>query len=354
MVNYTIDPMEVFKELYNPNSLSYSQRMMISILLRPELVLENSRGSLFILPNPRHERITPRILEQAAEAHQRDPWMTHKIFNAYIHCIAYERYLYEEETVIAPKKTDVPPTKEQEERWKASKLRESYEEIGWSLLTEILLDRIVFPETKDIVPGLLSYIPDGFTNCGPYSQGVERNGLEKFRINKYDLRNEICMLRKIVLSENLEEDLLLDIIARMAIGMLPYSKEGVKEVVEGDDQRTVAVGDLKECKVGVCRHHAAVAQTLLQVAGIKSRQEYIKWDQQMGHARVRLEDGRILDPTLKSQDLTTKAVITNAEDSRHLQYGVLYYKIVHEKVTSGDLSSFLEQIEHSLSSNPTN
>lgn len=249
----------------------------------------------------RAANVTKQDLEHAAQLHGINPYRTHQLFNDSIRNI-------KDETRIT--------------RYTAA-----------SIGLEIILDRMAFPEHKEPIKGIPDYLMDGYTDMGCIEDNNERNGREKFRLNKDKIGNHLIWARKQVLEYKPEQrDQLLDITAQRIIKVMPYEGWEVELMVKMAGDRTITMDELD---VGVCRHYAVMAQALLQEIGIKSKME--KGNHFGGRHAWNLLEGTtrtIFDITFKASHKNAKALYKEEIRSEFLYNttpdDINFYKIVHK------------------------
>jgi hypothetical protein len=148
---------------------------------------------------------------------------------------------------------------------------------------QILLDAKAFPPDDIVRLHVPSYVPEGMSDMGSDKETdpKKRHGREKIRVDKAK------MFEKSI-------DTLFDIFTQEHVltGMSPKDRElwitraisdHIHKNIKYDYQNKLAVrmhtpgasilmgGDIKELKLGVCRHHALDSQVLLQALGVDSR-----------------------------------------------------------------------------------
>ena len=295
--------------LEHPDKLSPQVRNLIGIIINNDSTILNTRP---IVKSGNEEirvavKINKEELEKASQLHGISPYRTHQLFNEGI------RNLEDKERV------------------------DRYLEASIDL--EILLDRMVFPEHPEPMKGIPDYVMDGYTDMGQIEDNDDREiedgeFREKFRVQKNQLRKELIWARKRALEYPQErKDELLERTARHIIKVMPYEEWEIKLMAQRVGNKTIIMDE--SMLYGVCRHHAVMAQALLQEMGIKSKME--KGRHGFGrHVWLLLDENpeRIYDITLKASRITNSPFYP-ADKRVALFYGktpdeINNYKIIHK------------------------
>lgn len=151
-----------------------------------------------------------------------------------------------------------------------------------SLTLQVRLDNLVFPASNSVHLEVPEYVPDGLSDMGADS---EVNALfrerEKIRVDKKEIFSRysgrlIQLLQQI--SESNEEPnssnlkgFMVEFVAMSVYEALPYDHEvkaGIRAAYLG---KSMALKQVSEENLAVCRHHALETQVLLQTLGITSQ-----------------------------------------------------------------------------------
>lgn len=290
-----INPQEALK---HPESLSPQIKNLLATIVRNDSHLIESRKIDYSDEQPKRPavHISREDLDAAVKSHRGDPFRTHRLFNRAIANIREQPRIPREQSRV---------------------LRY----ISASCDLEILLDRLAFPET-DVNVGIPRYLMDGYTPLEQEPNSTEKR--KEFRIEKDRLREHLVLAREHLVSERkslvlavektaeyfLEEEGLLDWIARYAASNTEYNLTGAEKITSEYRDRRVTMGIMQRSRYATCRHHAILGQVLLQVAGKKARIE----NGSRGiirHAWIVLEESpeRMLDITRKLIDKEVSAVV---------------------------------------------
>ncbi|MBI4451517.1 transglutaminase domain-containing protein [Candidatus Woesearchaeota archaeon] len=145
---------------------------------------------------------------------------------------------------------------------------------------EIALDNRCFPAAC-ITTGIPLYLCDGYTDLGRVADDVERNGREKFRVDKKRLLPELQQAKAHAIAMN-PVDAVKQCISMVA-RHYPYDARRVNEMADAAQNLTVPADAFRH-NGAVCRHQAVILQCMLQTAGIKSR--VVKGDSGGGYRHV--------------------------------------------------------------------
>lgn len=143
---------------------------------------------------------------------------------------------------------------------------------------QIKLDKLTYPPDDVVHNFVPSYIPDRLTDMGsdPRISPEYRSDREKIRVNKAEIFRRAKSLFEEVYTQDLEgkelgdwKESVVKMVAMFVYDSMPYNREHrVHSSVFG---RSVGAEEIIDKRLAVCRHHALVAQVLLQSFGITSR-----------------------------------------------------------------------------------
>ena len=136
---------------------------------------------------------------------------------------------------------------------------------------EILMDRQSRTgPSGHVQQGIPEYLMNGYTDMGSISSVTARNGREKIKVDKEQVRARLVACKRRVVATDAVEELLSQYYGAVRRD-IKFNERGVDKLLQEYGDQSIALSKYLDMGLGVCRHLSIFYQLYLQEAGIESR-----------------------------------------------------------------------------------
>ena len=137
---------------------------------------------------------------------------------------------------------------------------------------EILMDHQIWSdEDGKIFCGIPPYLMNGYTDMGTMPSPTERNGREKIKVDKVQMKSLLIQCKRDGLAVSRPGVDLLERLYEVVRRDIEFNEKGVERLSREYGNESIVLSEYLDQGMGVCRHLSILFQLYLQEVGIQSR-----------------------------------------------------------------------------------